>query len=259
MSQGLKLAGLSARYGANRVLHGVDAGPLPRGEVTAVLGPNGCGKSTLLKALAGLVPSGGEARIDEQVLGRLDLETRARHVVYLPQSLPPTVHLRVYESVLVAANAARRGLTSPPRHEAVTSLLERLGIAGLAMRYLDELSGGQKQLAGLAQALIREPDVLLLDEPLSALDLNHQFHVMALIAQETCRRGMVTLIVLHDINIALRHTDRILLLKAGGVVACGRPDEVVTPAALAHVYGVSGRVETCSRGRLNVLIDGLCD
>jgi iron complex transport system ATP-binding protein len=138
-----------------------------------------------------------------------------------------------------------------------SSLLARLGIEHLAMSFLDELSGGQKQLVGLAQALIRKPRLLLLDEPLSALDLNFQFHVMQVIRQETAQRNMVTLIVLHDINISLRHTDHVLMLKQGMLIADGAPAAVITAESLADVYGVRGRVEQCSQGNAQVLIDGL--
>ena len=188
MNDGLLLQGVAASYGRRQILSDISCPPLPRGEVAAVLGPNGCGKSTLLKTLAGLLPLHGSVTLDGKALGALPLEARARHVVYLPQSLPPALHLRVVESVMVAANATGLGLAS--RHAAadIDTLLARLGIAELGMRYLDELSGGQKQLVGLAQALIRQPDVLLLDEPLSALDLNHQCHVMQLVAEETRRR-----------------------------------------------------------------------
>ncbi len=125
------------------------------------------------------------------------------------------------------------------------------------MRHLDELSGGQSQLAGLAQALIREPRVLLLDEPLSALDLNHQFHVMQLVREQTRRHGMTTLVVLHDLGAALRHADRVIVLKQGQLLADGPPAQAITPALLAHVYGVQARVEPCSQGLPQVIVDGL--
>ncbi len=121
--------------------------------------------------------------------------------MFLPQSLPQGVHLQVLESVVVAQRASGAGQNQAQ----AIALLEELGIAHLAMNYLDSLSGGQKQLVGLAQSLIRRPALLLLDEPLSALDLNYQFHVMDVVSRETRRRNMVTLVVLHDINIALRH------------------------------------------------------
>jgi iron complex transport system ATP-binding protein len=139
------------------------------------------------------------------------------------------------------------------------SLLRQLGIAHLALRYLDQLSGGQKQLVGLAQSLIRQPSLLLLDEPLSALDLNYQFHVMDLVRRETRRRNIITLVVVHDINIALRHADHVLMLKEGRLLADGAPSQVITPEILATVYGVRGRIEPCSQGIMQVIIDGLAE
>ncbi|WYX11461.1 ABC transporter ATP-binding protein [Achromobacter xylosoxidans] len=253
----LVIEGITAGYGGTDVLHDLSLPWLDAGEVTALLGPNGSGKSTLLKALAGLVKArAGQARLDHLDLTRMDCATRARHLVYLPQSLPAAVHLRVFESVLVAARASQAEGPPADLHE-IDRLLERLGIAHLALCYLDALSGGQKQLVGLAQALVRRPRVLLLDEPLSALDLNYQFHVMRLLRQETAQHGLITVIVLHDLNVALQHADRAVMIHGGRLAAAGAPAEVITPASLAAVYGVQGRVEACSRGRLQVLIDDL--
>ena len=172
--------------------------------------------------------------------------------------MPAGVHLHVLESIIVAQRAAG-GRHSPQRQEEVMALLRQLGIAHLAMSYLDQLSGGQKQLVGLAQSLIRQPRLLLLDEPLSALDLNYQFHVMDLVRRETRRRNIVTLVVVHDINIALRHADHVLMLKAGQLLGDGTPAAVITPETLAAVYGVRGRIEPCSQGVRQVSIDGLVD
>jgi len=254
---GLTVQSLTAGYGGEDVLRGLSVPALAAGEVTALLGPNGSGKSTLLKTLAGLLrPRAGAATLDGLDLTRLDHGERARHVVYLPQSLPAAVHLRVFESVLVAARAS--DAAAPPVDlPAIDRLLARLGIAHLALHYLDALSGGQKQLVGLAQALIRHPRVLLLDEPLSALDLNYQFHVMRLLRQETREHGLISLIVLHDLNVALQHADQAVMIHAGRLHAAGSPADVITPQALAAVYGVQARVEACSKGRRQVLIDGL--
>ena len=253
----LAISAITAGYGGQDVLHGLSLPPLGAGEVTALLGPNGSGKSTLLKALAGLVKvRAGHALLDGKDLVRLDFAARARHLVYLPQSLPAAVHLRVFESVLVAARASEA--EGPPADlHAIDRLLERLGIGHLALSYLDALSGGEKQLVGRAQALVRRPRVLLLDEPLSALDLNYQFHVMRLLKQETAQHGLITVIVLHDLNVALQHADRAVMIHGGKLVAAGAPAEVITPTSLAAVYGVRGRVEACSQGRLQVLIDDL--
>ncbi|NIF93587.1 ABC transporter ATP-binding protein, partial [Burkholderia sp. Cy-637] len=137
------------------------------------------------------------------------------------------------------------------------AVLARLGIGALAARSLDELSGGQRQLVGIAQALVRDPQVLLLDEPLSALDLNHQFHVMQVLREVTRERGIATVVVLHDINAAMRACDRAMLLHRGRIERFGEPAEVVTSESLAEVFGVRARIEPCSQGHRQVMIDGL--
>ncbi|CAK7039789.1 ABC transporter ATP-binding protein [Saezia sanguinis] len=258
---GLELGALDIGYRHKKIFEQFSTqAPVRHNQVTALLGPNGCGKSTLMKALAGLVHMHGSVRLDGHEIAHISFAERARKIVYMPQTLPPAVHLRVFETVLVAANASALGSGSQTQQavlDDVYALLEQLGITHLAMHYLDQLSGGQKQMVALAQALIRNPQVLLLDEPLSALDLNFQVHVMQLIRQVTQQRQMVTLVVLHDINIALRDTDVVLLLKPGQLYAQGLPQEVITDKALAEVYGVSARVEVCSMGRPQVFVDGL--
>lgn len=257
----LEVDQLSLAYGKRTIISDLSIEGLVAGTLTALIGPNGSGKSTLLKALAGLMrATSGRISLDGKDMTRTSLETRAQKIVYLPQALPASVHLRVFESVLVAAKASALAPESGPIEvEDILSLLKRLGIEHLAMMYLDQLSGGQKQLVGLAQALIRRPRLLLLDEPLSALDLNYQFHVMDLLRQETQQHGLITLIVLHDLRIALQHCDYALMLAKGRLLAQGKTADVITPTSLSDGYGVTGRIEPCSRGTLQVMIDGLCD
>ncbi|MFZ4214347.1 ABC transporter ATP-binding protein [Pantoea endophytica] len=258
MEQGLRLRHFSAGYPKRKVIDDLNVPELPQGKITVLLGPNGCGKSTLLRALAGLGKGQGELWLNGEELMSQPFARRAQRVVYLPQSLPAGVHLHVLESIIVAQRASG-GLHSASSEAEIMHLLEQLGIAHLAMRYLDQLSGGQKQLVGLAQSLIRRPELLLLDEPLSALDLNYQFHVMDLVRRETRLRNIVTVVVVHDINIALRHADHALMLKDGNLLADGEPSQVITPETLAQVYGVRGRIEHCSRGMPQVMIDGLAE
>jgi iron complex transport system ATP-binding protein len=256
MEQGLSLSHFYAGYPKRKVIEDLNVPQLPRGKITVLLGPNGCGKSTLLRALAGLSKGQGELWLNGEELMTQPFARRAQRVVYLPQTLPAGVHLHVLESIIVAQRASG-GLHSAASETEIMHLLEQLGIAHLAMRYLDQLSGGQKQLVGLAQSLIRRPELLLLDEPLSALDLNYQFHVMDLVRRETRLRNIVTVVVVHDINIALRHADHALMLKNGTLLADGEPAQVITPDTLAQVYGVRGRIECCSQGMPQVMIDGL--
>jgi len=256
-TQGLQIRGFNAGYPKRPVIRDLNVPMLPRGKITVLLGPNGSGKSTLLRSLAGLNRAEGQLILDGHDLMPMPFARRAEQVVYLPQSLPAGVHLHVLESIIVAQRASGSHNKQAETTEQVMTLLQQLGIEHLALSYLDQLSGGQKQLVGLAQSLIRQPSLLLLDEPLSALDLNYQFHVMDLVRKETQKRNIVTVVVVHDINIALRHGDRVLMLKDGNLIADGEPEAVITPDSLARVYGVRGRIERCSQGTPQILIDGL--
>lgn len=253
----LRAHGITTRLNSRLILSELNLPDLGAGQMVALLGPNGSGKSTLLKSLAGLVPASCETlRLGSRDLRPLAASRRAEHIRYLPQSLPNDIHLTVVESMLVALRA-RRPLDNRHALAAVQAMLEEMGITHLANRYLDELSGGQKQLVGLAQALSHEPEVLLLDEPLASLDLSHQHHVMQLLARLTKERGLLTLIVLHDLNSALRCCDQALLMRDGALIASGSPQAVITAESLAATFLVHARIETCSQGRPYVLVDGL--
>jgi len=256
-TQGLQIRDFNAGYPKRPVIRHLNVPMLPRGKITVLLGPNGSGKSTLLRSLAGLNRAEGQLMLDGHDLMPMPFARRAAQVVYLPQTQPAGVHLHVLESIIVAQRASGGKSKVTDGTDKVMTLLRQLGIEHLALSYLDQLSGGQKQLVGLAQSLIRQPSLLLLDEPLSALDLNYQFHVMDLVRKETQKRNIVTVVVVHDINIALRHGDRVLMLKDGHLIADGEPEAVITADSLARVYGVRGRIERCSQGTPQILIDGL--
>lgn len=227
------------------------------GQLVALLGPNGSGKSTLLRSIAGLTP----AHADTLELNGTDLRAwparkRAQQIRYLPQSLPGDIHLTVTEAVLVALKA-RAAPDTTAALQRVATVLSDLGMARLAPCYLDELSGGQKQLVGLAQALVQEPSVLLLDEPLASLDLNFQHHVMQLLQSLARTRRLLVIIVVHDLNIALRYADSALLMHDGELLASGDPLAVVTPRHLARAFLVQARIERCAKGYANVMVDDL--
>lgn len=255
MTAPLSVEALRVGYGRRVVIEDLSLAALRPGTLTALVGPNAAGKSTLLRGMAGVVrASKGAVRLGGRDLLRLSIPERARHLSYMPQGLPGGVALTVLESLVGALRAVPTGSTlDPPRRG--LALLERLGIGGLALSALDRLSGGQRQLVGLAQALIRDPSVLLLDEPTSALDLRHQLSVMALIRGMVLERGLVGVVVLHDLGLAARFADRVVVLHAGRVEADGGAAATLTPALLARVYGVVGRVERCSQGTLLVLAD----
>ncbi|MXV44157.1 ATP-binding cassette domain-containing protein [Saccharibacter sp. 17.LH.SD] len=256
MTKGLSVRDLTVRYGKREILHGMTLSTMQPGKVTALLGPNGSGKSSFLRAIAGLTPSTGYVGFDGRDLSSLPIGMRARVAAYLPQTLPPMVHLQVLEAVMVARRAGENVAAEQALRDSI-EILEKIGIDNLALRYLDELSGGQRQLVGLAQALVRRPEMLLLDEPLSALDLRYQFAVMEVVRRETQARGIVTLLVVHDLNIALQRADDVVYMRDGRLLGQGVVMEVTTPEMLADVYGVQTRLEVCPRGLPHVLVDGV--
>jgi iron complex transport system ATP-binding protein len=198
----------------------------------------------------------GSVRYDGADILRLSPAERARIVGYMPQALPQRVSLTIFEAMLSALHATPlNGDDRNRARERAYATLQGLGIGELAGRGLDELSGGQRQLASLGQALVREPAVLLLDEPTSALDLAHQYRVMSHVRAVAAARGIFAVVVLHDLTLACRWCDRIVVLSDGDVAADGRPEEAVTAEMLGSVYRVSGRVERCSKGFLQIIVD----
>ena len=259
----LSVRGVGAGYGARRppALHGVTLPDLRGGEVVAVVGPNAAGKSTLFRRIAGLLDGEGEVRVDD----RRVRDWPARHPCrpcYVPQDgAGGDAALAVFDAVLLALKQGGRGVAgwrvTDDEADAVTATLATLGIGALARRGLVELSGGQQQLVALAQALVRDPRVLLLDEPTSALDLQRSVEVLTLLRDLARARGTCVLVAIHDLNQAMRFADRVAVVAGGTAVACGGPpDAVLTAALLRDVYGVSARVERCSRGLPFVVVDG---
>jgi iron complex transport system ATP-binding protein len=223
-------------------LDGVSIARTPRGAITALVGPNAAGKTTLLKCVAGLLRYQGRVLLDGRDVGPMRRGELSRRLSYLPQEVPVHAVLTVFEAVLLARHDAFAWRVGQDDLTLVADTLRELDIDHLAMRYLNELSGGQRQLVSIAQALVRRPEVLLLDEPTSNLDLQRQLDVLALVRRVSAERGITTLITLHDLNLAARYAAHFVVLHAGSVYASGRADDVLTPAMLRDVYGVQADV-----------------
>ncbi|MDO5622225.1 MAG: ABC transporter ATP-binding protein [Paracoccus sp. (in: a-proteobacteria)] len=256
MSGQLQITDLRVRLGKREVIAGLSLPPLRAGELTVLAGPNAAGKSTALRAIAGLLPYAGQIAWDGLSLADMPLRQRAALIGMMPQSLPSGASLVVLEGVIAALRAAGAdGLAPRDADERAMAVLDRLGIGNLAMQTLDRLSGGQRQMVSLAQAIVRDPRILLLDEPTSALDLARQHRLLSEV-RNLAGEGRMVLAVLHDLGMAAQWADRIVMLHQGGCIADGPPDQVLTPELLAQAYGVRARVERCSQGRLVVLVDG---
>ncbi|THF55631.1 ABC transporter ATP-binding protein [Pseudothauera rhizosphaerae] len=256
---GLVLRGLGVSYGSKAVVRDIDLAPLPTGCVVAMVGANGAGKSSTLRALAGLNPMSGQALLDGDDLAALDPATRARRVAYMPQSLPQASSLTVYESVLSAVRTACPQLGTAVVHQRIETVLGDLGLRDLAMRPLLALSGGQRQMAGLAQLLVREPRLLLLDEPTSALDLRWQLCLMEALRRHVAGRQALCLMAVHDLNLAARFCSDMLVMAQGRLIARGAPGRILTPDLLRRAYGIAARVETCSLGTPLVIAERAFD
>jgi iron complex transport system ATP-binding protein len=231
---------LTVRYGATLAVDAIDVTASP-GQLLAIVGPNGSGKSSLIKAIAGVVPSTGAVRFGGSAV-------RPRSIAYMAQDIGGRAALTVLEVVLLG-RLGRLGMhVGRGDLAAIQSVMARLDLIPFAGRYLGELSGGQRQLVFLAQALASEPQVLLLDEPISALDLRHQLEVLDLVRHETEARGLTTLCVLHDLTAAARVADRIAILRAGKLVADGPLVGNLTETILTEAFDVEVEILTSSRG-----------
>jgi len=237
--EGLKVKGLSAGYGKRLVLKDVSLEAF-EGRLVSLLGPNGVGKSTLIKCLAGAIkPKKGGIFLKGRDLRKVDLRELSKLVGYVPQNMRPAFSTTVFEAILTSRLPH---FTWGPRRadvEKAEEVMKMLGLEELAFRKINELSGGEWQKVLLAMALVKEPEVLLLDEPTSNLDLKHQIEVMKLIKRVTRERRLVTIAALHDANLALRFADEVALMKNGSIYVIGRPEEVLVPENVKEVFGVN--------------------
>jgi iron complex transport system ATP-binding protein len=246
----LKAKNITVTFGQTQVLQSVDFEALP-GELTAIVGPNGSGKTTLLKAITGEVASTGEAFLDGRLLVDMTPVERATRRAVLPQSGSVAFPFTVLELVRLGLTSGRSTETLALMQELPHKALARVGLQGFEGRFVQDLSGGERQRVQLARVLVQIwdpvldglPRWLLLDEPVSALDIGHQLVVMQ-IARDFAQAGGGVIAVMHDLNLTSMFADKVILLNKGKVQSAGTPQQVLTNENLSTCYGCAVRTNT---------------
>jgi len=234
----LELKDITKRYQGRTVVDRVSLA-LPDGQAVSIIGPNGAGKSTLLRIMARLTGAdGGEVLLHGRPLAQWKSNEFARHVSLLTQESGFQGRMTVRELVSLGRFPYCRGRLAPADRDAVERSLALLALEPFGDRFLDQLSGGQRQLARIAMALAQDAEIILLDEPAASLDINHALRLMEIVRRLCDEQGRTVAMVLHDINLAARCSDLIFAMKEGKLAGAGAPEEIIRPGFLRGMYGV---------------------
>lgn len=236
----LHVRDLTVSYGAATIIDGL-ALDVPRGGVTTIVGPNGCGKSTLLRAVAGLIPrERGEVVLNGRNTAEMKRREIARTLAVLPQTPVAPDGLTVRDLVGRGRHPHQTWLRQTAEKDSamVDKVMELTQVSEFAERPLERLSGGQRQRAWIAMVLAQDTPLVLLDEPTTYLDLSHSVELLALIRRLADDMGRTVVMVLHDLNLAARFSDQLVVMKGGEVQAAGTPAEVVSEQLLADVFSL---------------------
>lgn len=213
-------------------------------QVVTICGPNGVGKSTLMRCINRILkPSKGTIFLDGRQMSRMSQIEIARKIGYVSQSSSNAFPVSVFDMVLTGRRPHIGWRSSEADTDKVVEILRLMGMEDLALRDFNELSGGQQQKIIISRALAQEPDILLLDEPTSNLDIRHQLEVMEIIRNLAMEKGISVVIAVHDLNLAARYADRVVMMKNGRVFCKGDPESVLTPENIMSVYGVESAVK----------------
>ena len=238
----LEVNGIDFSYGNRQVLDGVSFAVKEK-DLVSVLGPNGVGKTTLIKCINRvLTPDDGSVFIGGSDLHRMSKKDIAKNIGYVAQR-SETSKTTVFDSVLLGRKPHFQWDVTDKDMRLAGRVIHLLGLDGLALKYVDEISGGEYQLVQIARVLVQQPKLILLDEPTSSLDLANQHMIMHLVRNIVKKNNMAAIMVIHDLNLAIRHSDKFVLMKDGMVYSVGGV-EVITPENIKAVYNIEAYVES---------------
>ncbi len=238
----ITINGVHFSYGEFPILKGINLdidGP----ELISILGPNGVGKSTLIRCLNKILsPTAGSVLVDEVDIKNVQVKELAKIMGYVPCATGTSFPITVADAVLMGRFPHQKYGSIDRDLEIVYETLDSLGITDLAMRSINELSAGQLQKVMIAKGLAQQPKILLLDEPTANLDIRHQLNVTHLLRDVSRKNDVIVIMICHDINIAAKYSDRMVLMSEGSIFCVGTPEQVITEENLAKVYGVKSKV-----------------
>lgn len=238
----LQVKNLNFSYSNQKILENISFA-VKKGEIISVLGPNGVGKSTLVKCLAQIYKE-QQANVFYKQKSLLEYKPKllAQEIAYVPQNLEINFPLTVKEFVLLGRKPYIKWNISQEDNQIAAEIMAKLSIENLSKRNLQNLSGGEKQKVSLARALAQKPELIILDEPTSNLDLNHQLELIKILNSLANKKDLTVIVVLHDLNLALNYTDKCLLLNQKKVYAYGKAEEVLTSENIKEVYQVESEI-----------------
>ncbi len=238
----ITIKGLTFGYNGSRILDGLDL-VIGDSQILGLVGPNGSGKTTLIKCIDRILKPKGSILLNGTEIESIGRTEIAKRLGYVPQSSSTPLATTVFDAVLMGRRPHISWRVSDFDLDKVSEIIELLNLEGLAMRDFSQLSGGQKQKVLIARALAQEPEVLLLDEPTSSLDMRHQLEVMEMIASLVREKKISAVMAIHDLNLAATFADKLAILKGGKIFAAGDPADLLNSENIREVYGVEAVVK----------------
>ncbi len=249
----IEIKGVEFGYSSSPVLKNIDLkinGP----QLVSIIGPNGVGKSTLIHCINKILsPTKGTVLVDDKDVSGTSLKELALKVGYVPYSANDAFPLSVVDTVLMGRHPHSNWKSLDSDLDVVYETLRLINIEHLSMRSFDELSAGQHQKVMIARGLVQEPEILLLDEPTSNLDIKHQMEVTRILRNLSQEKDILVIMISHDLNIAAKYSDNMIMLSEGSIYSVGKPSEVLTKENIKAVYGVDSEV-VMSHGRPHIIM-----